>query len=134
MLSHFTIGSSDLERSGCFYDAVLTRIGLVRRPVTPDGGPAALCWVSKDHPLPRFYVYEPYNGLPATAGNGVMLAFSSPDRNAVDLAYAAGIEAGGTCEGPPGERPRYGSGYYGAYLRDPDGNKIHVVYRGDIHA
>ena len=61
-----------------------------------------------------------------------MLAFAAASPAAVDAAHAAGLAAHGTDEGAPGERPYYGPGYYGAYLRDPDGNKLHVVHRGDL--
>lgn len=132
MFSHVTVGTRDLERSGRFYDAVLVPLGLKRRIVVPDGGPAALCWVSAHASLPRFYVYSPYNGEPATVGNGSMAAFLAPSAAAVDAAYAGGLALGGRDAGPPGLRPHYGDGYYGAYLRDPDGNKIHIVHRADL--
>lgn len=132
MFSHVAVGSRDLERAGAFYDAVLAPLGLTRRPVEPDGGPAALCWVGASASLPRFYVYVPFDGAPASTGNGSMVAFLADAPRAVDAAHAAGMAAGGSDEGAPGPRPRYGDGYYGAYLRDPDGNKIHVVHRGDV--
>jgi len=83
-------------------------------------------------PMPRFYVYVPYNGTDATTGNGTMIAFHAPSQTSVDIAYTAGLNAGGSSEGVPGPRDRYGKGYYGAYLRDPDDNKIHIAYRGDV--
>ncbi|OCO98391.1 MULTISPECIES: VOC family protein [unclassified Ensifer] len=132
MFSHVTVGAHDLERAGHFYDAVLAPIGLRRRVVTPDGGPPALCWVPGAAPLPRFYVYIPRNGEPATVGNGGMVAFLASSEEAVEAAYAAGLASGGTDEGAPGPRPHYGDGYFGAYLRDPDGNKVHIVHRGDV--
>ena len=132
MFSHVTVGTTHLPNAAAFYDALLLPLGLERRPVTPDGGPEAACWVSPDRRLPRFYVYLPFNHEPATAGNGSMVAFLAPSVDAVDGAYAAGLEAGGSDEGPPGERAHYGPGYYGAYLRDPDGNKVHIVHRGDL--
>lgn len=132
MFSHVTVGCRDIERAAAFYDAVLGPLGLQRREVTPDGGSPAVCWVGPIQPLPRFYVYVPVDGKPASVGNGSMVAFSAPSVAAVDAAYTAGLAANGTDEGAPGPRPRYGAGYYGAYLRDPDGNKIHVVHRGDI--
>lgn len=132
MFSHVTVGTRDLQRAGHFYDAVLWPRGLKRRAITPDGGPAALCWVEPDVPLPRFYVYSPFNGEAATAGNGGMVAFLAPSKDAVNEAYAGGLTQGGTDEGGPGPRPHYGEGYFGAYLRDPDGNKIHIVHRGDL--
>lgn len=84
--------------------------------------------------LPRFYVYRPLDGRAATPGNGAMTAFLASSPATVDLAHAAGLAAGGTDEGAPGERPRYAEGYYGAYLRDPGGNKVHIVHRGDLQA
>ncbi len=132
MFSHITVGTQNLHLSAVFYDALLIPLGLQRRPVTPDGGPEAACWVSKDHVLPRFYVYSPFNGQPASVGNGAMVAFVAPSKQAVDASYKAGMQAGGADEGSPGERAHYGAGYYGAYLRDPDGNKIHIAYRGDL--
>nr|WP_323135323.1 VOC family protein [Dyella silvatica] len=133
MFSHVTVGCHDLEQAAAFYDAVLMPLGLQRRVVIPDGGPQAACWVEPGHPLPRFYVYVPFDGRAAQAGNGVMVAFAALSAKAVDTAYAAGMAKGGADEGAPGPRPHYGVGYYGAYLRDPDGNKIHIVYRGDIY-
>lgn len=132
MLSHVTVGTRDLERAERFYDAVLAPLGLKRRTVSPDGGPAALCWARAQSPLPRFYVYQPFNGEPATVGNGGMVAFLAPSAEAVSVAYAGGLDHGGTGEGAPGPRPHYGEGYFGAYLRDPDGNKVHIVHRGDL--
>ena len=132
MFSHITVGTRDLQRAAAFYDAVLIPLGLKRRQVVPDGGPEAACWVHPNRTLPRFYVYMPFNREPASAGNGNMVAFLAPNEAAVDEAHRAGLASGGTSEGEPGARPHYGLGYYGAYLRDPDGNKVHVVHRGDL--
>jgi catechol 2,3-dioxygenase-like lactoylglutathione lyase family enzyme len=132
MFSHATVGTSDLKQAAAFYDAVLLEIGLIPREVVPDGGPAARCWVRAGQALPRFYVYQPFDSRPASAGNGSMVAFTAMSPEAVDRAHAAGLIAGGTDEGAPGLRPHYGAGYYGAYLRDPDGNKVHIVHRGDL--
>lgn len=132
MFSHVTVGCTDLMRASFFYDALLQPLGLRRRVVVPDGGPASACWVHPKRDLPRFYVYLPRDGLRATPGNGSMLAFNADTPDIVHMAYSAGIMAGGTDEGPPGERPWYGKGYYGAYLRDLDGNKLHIVHRADL--
>jgi catechol 2,3-dioxygenase-like lactoylglutathione lyase family enzyme len=104
LFSHVTVGTSNLGRAGLFYDALLIPIGLKRRVVTPDGGPLAFCWVNAVQPLPRFYVYEPFDGNPASVGNGGMIAFLAPTIESVNLAY----------------------------LRDPDGNKVHIAFRGDL--
>jgi catechol 2,3-dioxygenase-like lactoylglutathione lyase family enzyme len=126
MFSHMTIGTSDLPRAEAFYDAVLAPLGIER--VTskfPNWG----AWHRPSEPA-RFWVGRPFNGLPATSGNGAMVAFSAPSRAAVDAAYEAALKGGATTEGPPGLRESYAPDYYGAYIRDPDGNKIHFVRRG----
>lgn len=132
MFSHVTVGANDIERAAIFYDAVLAPLGLRQRVIDPDGGPEARCWIADGRPLPRFYVYTPFDGAPATVGNGTMVAFEAPSRATVDSAYDAGLSSGGSDAGEPGPRPHYGEGYYGAYLRDPDGNKVHIVHRGDL--
>ena len=132
MFSHITVGTSDLAKSTFFYDAMLAQLGFIKRSVTPDGGPLSSCWINPNSPLPRFYVYEPLDGAAMSAGNGSMTAFIAPSEEAVRKAFTAAIKKGGTSVGDPGPRPKYGKGYYGAYLLDPDGNKIHIVYRGDI--
>ena len=131
MFSHITLGSNDLDRAARFYDAVLLPLGLQRRIVDPDGGPPALCWVGAQS-YPRFYIYSPFDGQPASVGNGTMTAWFAPSQAAVDAAYAAGLAAGGSDEGAPGIRPHYAPDYYGAYLRDPDGNKVHLVFRSGL--
>ena len=83
----------------------------------------------------RFYDFEyqlalQFNGQPTERGNGWMAALMAPSRAAVDAAHAAALAAGGRDDGAPGPRPHYAPDYYGAYVRDPDGNKLHFVYRG----
>ena len=132
MFSHVTVGTNDLNKAERFYDAVLAPLKLVQRQVVHDGGPKALCWVHSGQSLPRFYVYEPFDGALAGVGNGAMIAFAATSPAEVNDAHAAAIATGGTDAGPPGPRPHDGQGYYGAYARDPEGNKIHVVYRRDL--
>src|SRR3712207_6661672 len=110
MFSHIMVGTRDLARAEAFYDAVLIPLGLRRRQVIPDGGPDSACWVLPDQALPRFYVTQPFDRGQASVGNGSMVAFLAPDPAAVDRAYQAGLAAGGTDEGPPGERRHYGAG------------------------
>jgi len=131
MFSHVTIGSNDLERAGKFYDALLEPLGLRQRKVIADTGPKALCFANAAEDLPYFYIYAPFDRKAATPGNGTMVAFIANSPAAVDAAFASGMANGGRSEGEPGERPHYAKDYYGAYLRDPDGNKLHLVYRGD---
>ena len=81
--------------------------------------------------MPRFYTCLPFTGAAASAGNGSMVAFLAPTPEAVDQAFRAALTLGGRSEGEPGLRKNYGDNYYGAYFRDPDGNKIHIVCRDD---
>jgi catechol 2,3-dioxygenase-like lactoylglutathione lyase family enzyme len=125
MLGYVTIGARDSEASGKFYDAVLAPVGDERK--FADGG-----WIGygpKGVDSHYCYVCPPHNKEPATFGNGSMLAFKAPSQQAVDAAYAAGLANGGTDEGKPGFRPPDGTEFYGAYLRDPTGNKICVYVK-----
>ena len=76
---------------------------------------------------PKLFIGPAFDGAPATNGNGTHIAFIAKTRAAVDAFYAAALENGGSDEGPPGLRPHYHPAYYGAYVRDPDGNKIQAV-------
>ena len=131
MFSHVTLGTNDLKRAAAFYDALLAPLGLVRSKYEDDGQAEGVGWIEPDRTLPTFYAHETFDGREATVGNGTMVAFLAQSRTVVDQAFRSGLAAGGSDEGEPGERPHYGKGYYGAYLRDPDGNKVHVVYRGE---
>jgi catechol 2,3-dioxygenase-like lactoylglutathione lyase family enzyme len=79
-----------------------------------------------DAPRPLLLIGAPHDGAPATVGNGAMTALLARERACVDAAHAAALAHGGRCEGPPGLRPEYHAHYYGAYFRDPDGNKLCV--------
>ncbi len=121
MFSHITVGTNDLQRAGDFYDAVLGALGHAR-------GFERESFISYgDRSGGRFFVMRPFDGKAATVGNGVHAAFSADSRAAVDEFHAAALAAGGTDEGPPGPRPHYNENYYGAYVRDPDGNKLQAV-------
>jgi catechol 2,3-dioxygenase-like lactoylglutathione lyase family enzyme len=127
MFSHVTIGTHDLERSIQFYDAVLAPLGIRRVPGTRYEGWAS--WRRGDG-SETLWVGRPYNRQSASNGNGWMVALTAPSRAAVDAAHAAALVNGGTDEGAPGLRSQYAPDYYGAYVRDPDGNKLHFVVRG----
>lgn len=122
MLGYFMVGTRDLNSATRFYEPVLVPLGLVR-DVTED---TYVGYSAKDAPEnPEFYVTEPYDKQPASAGNGTMIALAAESRELVDEFHASGIASGGTDEGKPGPRPSDGSIYY-AYVRDLDGNKICV--------
>ena len=125
MFSHVTIGANDLARAGRFYDAFLAPLGITRF-FEREG---LVGWQRAGEPG-RLFVGTPFNKQGATAGNGWMCAFVAPSREAVGAAHAAALANGGTDEGAPGLRPQYAPDYFGAYVRDPEGNKLHVVHRG----
>ena len=116
MISYATVGSNDLPKAISFYTELLGTQGLTKLFDHPSGGAI----FGKDGQM-SFGVLGPYNGQPATAGNGTMIAMALPSREAVDAFYAKALELGGSCEGAPGER---GPGYYMSYFRDLDGNKL----------
>jgi len=124
IISHITLGANDYERAAVFYDAALKSLGFSRVP-KPAGRPPLY---AVDGEMPHLYLYKPYNGEPATWGNGTHIAFQAESREAVDTFYEKALANGGSDEGPPGIRDEYGPDYYAAYVRDPDGNKLQAVY------
>lgn len=134
MFTYVCLGTNQLERAKLFYDAVLGTLGLERCDISgesdwedwagwgtySDAGKLELAlWVCK-----------PYNGAPATPGNGTMIAFKARCWREVEAFYAAALAQGGSSEGAPGLRPQYNPDFYAAYVRDLDGNKLAVVCRG----
>lgn len=126
MLLYVTLGSNDIPRSKKFYDAALAALGLLCNVQTED----ELGYrYPSDHTEPsecRLWVLKPVMKLPATWGNGTMIALVAETRAAVDAFYEAAMKSGGTDEGGPGLRP-YHANFYSCYVRDPDGNKLSAV-------
>lgn len=125
-ISHLTLGTNDVQRAIRFYDPVLGSLGFSRMPKPDDKPPM----YSKDGEMPYVYLYPPFNGEPATVGNGTHIAFTAHSRSAVDEFHSMAMAFGGQDEGPPGLRAHYGENYYAAYVRDPDGNKLQAVCYG----
>jgi predicted lactoylglutathione lyase len=123
MLTVARYGTRDLERAKAFYDEIAAILGAQRvidRPEVigyrgPNGG--------------SFMIGKPFAGE-ASVGNGVQVGFEAPSRATVDALHAKALELGGKCEGPPGVRGPDPNGFYGAYFRDLDGNKIAVFRFG----
>jgi catechol 2,3-dioxygenase-like lactoylglutathione lyase family enzyme len=125
MYSHVTLGTHDIRRAVAFYDPLLAGLGLARQESDLEKGYAG--YAVAPETTPQFWVLLPIDGQRATAGNGVTIGFEAPDRATVDHFHAIGLAQGATDEGAPGLRPHYHPDYYGAYLRDPDGNKLCCV-------
>jgi len=120
MIGYVTLGTRDLARAAEFYDAVAREMGTGRMMENekfiawgkPGSGGIGLTY--------------PSNGEPASVGNGVMVALRASDQTQVDRLHALALSLGGTCEGPPGDR----GGFYAAYFRDRDGNKLNAFVMG----
>ena len=124
MLDHVSITVSDIDRAEKFYDAVMAALGhpKVRRSEL-NLGYGERC--SADQP-DLTYLSVKLGDKPDWAASRHW-CFKAPDRAAVDAFWQAGIESGGTDDGPPGIREVYHPTYYGAFLIDPDGNRIEAV-------
>jgi catechol 2,3-dioxygenase-like lactoylglutathione lyase family enzyme len=119
-ISHVSVGVNDVRRAKRFYDPLMKLLGLSIRQAdneSVDYGNEALV----------FSLETPTDGRPATAGNGVHIAFWAPDRQTVDRFHREALELGGRDAGKPGLRPQYSDTYYGAFVFDLDGNKIEAV-------
>jgi catechol 2,3-dioxygenase-like lactoylglutathione lyase family enzyme len=125
VFSHIFVGVSDFERALAFYDPLLSELGIKAR-FCERGRPWA-GWQSEPGPRPLFLIGRPFDQQPHACGNGQMVAFLADSRATVDRAFAVALSHGGTSEGAPGPRPEYHEHYYGAYFRDPDGNKLCVA-------
>ena len=117
-------GSNDIERSKSFYDAVLGTIGL--RTMMEHGSGGRIYGTGAGSPI--LSVVRPYDGRPASVGNGTMATLNCDSRDQVAAIHAKALELGGRDEGAPGPRAGEDSGVYAAYFRDLDGNKICAVH------
>jgi catechol 2,3-dioxygenase-like lactoylglutathione lyase family enzyme len=121
MIGYVTVGSNDLDKAREFYDSLMPVIGAKR--IMEFGDNFTMYGTSMGRP--GIAVCKPYDGNPATAGNGNMASIVVDSRPQVDALYAKALELGGRCEGPPGVRGDEGDqAFYGAYFRDLDGNKL----------
>ena len=128
MLSHCFVGVNDFEAALRFYSAIHGALGHSLRFCDRDRPWAG--WQQPGVARPLFLIGAPENGKPAAPGNGQMVALLCQSRDLVRRVYAAGLATGGSDAGPPGLRPRYHADYYGAYLRDPEGNKMALACHG----
>ncbi len=123
MIGYITLGTNDLKKAAAFYDKIGAELGMGRfmenDRLIAWGGPGRGA---------GFCVALPYDGQPMTVGNGVMVALEAKDSAQVDRIYKLALSLGGTDEGAPG--PRGDSGFYAAYFRDLDGNKLNAFVMG----
>ena len=122
MIGYVTVGTNDLPRAAKFYDALAAEMGVGRMMEFDSfiawGAPGGGCGVAAT---------KPFDGQPATVGNGVMVAFEARDNAQVQTLYDLALANGGSDEGAPGPR---GDGFFAGYFRDPDGNKCNAFVMG----
>jgi catechol 2,3-dioxygenase-like lactoylglutathione lyase family enzyme len=134
MLSYITLGANDMNASDRFYSALLEPLGY-RKQVDSEGLAFSLPEQASQSGSPCVvYVKPPFDGRPATVGNGSMAAFRAGSHDTVRQVHAAAVAAGGTDEGPPGFRAAYSKNFFVAYVRDPVGNKIALFCNEVPHA
>ena len=122
MLLYVTVGTNDLARAGAFYDGVLSELGYRRRETDAE----SFGYAHVHDTRCRFWVTRPYDGQPASFGNGLTISLVAESRDAVRRFHAKALVSGGMDEGAPGIRP-FHANFYAAFVRDLDGNKIAAV-------
>ncbi len=122
MIGYVTLGTNDLKRAAAFYDAIAKEMGVGRFMESDTfiawGAPGGAAGIG---------LTKPFDGKPASVGNGVMAALAAKDKAQVDRIYKLAMSMGATDEGPPGARSE---NFYAAYFRDPDGNKLNAFVMG----
>ncbi|MEN3930316.1 VOC family protein [Microvirga sp. W0021] len=120
MIGYITLGTNDFDGAVAFYDKLLEQVG-AKRVMETD---SFVAW-GPDFNVTSLSIIKPYDKQPATVGNGVMVALNVDSPAKVDAVYKKALELGGSDEGKPGDR---GGGFYAAYFRDLDGNKLNVFH------
>ena len=123
MIGYVTLGTRDLQKAAAFYDKIAAEMG-VGRFMESD---SFIAWGAAGGGA-GIGLTKPFDGKPMTVGNGVMVALGAKDKAQVDRIYKLALSLGGADEGPPG--PRGDGGFYAAYLRDLDGNKLNAFVMG----
>jgi len=118
MIGYVTLGTNDLPRAAAFYDALLSGIGAKRFIENEQ----FIAW-SASQEQAGVALTRPFDGKPATVGNGTMVALAAESPEQVQTMHAKALSLGATDEGAPGPR---GEGFYAGYFRDPDGNKLNI--------
>lgn len=124
MIGYVTLGTNDIAAARRYYDSLLGLIG-AKRVMEFGEELGGFTMYGRNMTEPGIAITHPFNGQAATAGNGNMVGLQLETRAMVDAFHARALELGGTCEGPPGLRGDEGDmAFYGAYFRDPEGNKL----------
>ena len=120
MIDHVSVAVRDIAAATRFYEALLTTIGIVKleeRPATVGFGKT----------YPEFWINLGAVHIPVSQESGAHVCFRARSTELIDAFHAVALAAGGSSDGAPGLRPQHGEGYYAAFIRDPDGNRIEAV-------
>ena len=123
MIGYVTLGTNDLKKAAEFYDKIAAEMGIGRFMESD----TFIAWGSAGGGA-GLGLAKPFDGKPMSVGNGVMVALAAKDKAQVDRIYKPALSLGGTDEGAPG--PRGEGGFYAAYFRDPEGNKLNAFVMG----
>ena len=123
IISHVSLGTNDYEKALAFYDKTLAALGIERKLHLEEYKAT-----SYGRAFPEFWIQAPYDRKPASVGNGTHVAFLALSKEQVNTFHETALAAGGIDDGKPGPRPEYGPEYYGAFVRDLDGNKIEAMF------
>lgn len=121
IISHISIGTNQFDQAVAFYDKVMPTLGCKKIMQHPEAA-------AYGREFPEFWVQTPYDGKPATVGNGSHIGFIAQTKDAVHAFHEAALAAGATDDGAPGPRADYTDAYYGCFIRDLDGNKIEATF------
>jgi catechol 2,3-dioxygenase-like lactoylglutathione lyase family enzyme len=125
VLDHLALQTADVDASAAFYTGVFAAVG-VREAMRFPGPGGPVVGLAGPDGMPRLWI----GALVDHGTRPVHLALSAPSRDAVDTVHAAALEVGAEVLHPPREWPEYHPGYYGVFLRDPDGNNVEAVHHG----
>ena len=120
MIDHVSVAVRDVAAAVDFYEAVLAPLGFAKL----DGRATSVGFGKR---YPEFWINQRASLAPIAPDSGAHIALRAASAEAVEAFHAAALAAGGACDGPPGLRPQHGEGYYAAFIRDPDGNRIEAV-------
>lgn len=124
IIDHLSVGAPDIEKAADFYDGLLGTLGIEQLA-------ASDAFVAYGAAAIQFLVMKPEDGSDYSAGNGVHVCFTAPNRTAVDAFHNFAVANGGEDAGRPGPRPGYPiPDVYTAFVRDPFGNKLEAIHNG----
>jgi len=120
MIDHVSIAVRDLDAGGRFYEAVLATIGYAKLVVRANT-------IGFGKKYPDFWLNRRPDMVTPDPNGGVHICLRAPSAEAVEAFHAAALREGGISDGAPGPRPEYNPGYFAAFIRDPDGNRVEAV-------